>query len=443
MARVSGTPQRLAEALVLGALTATLFVTSPAVAGTTGNQAASVEAVSPLATAGYLAPADTQSAYTLPTWSQGSRLTVATVGAYDLSGAPVVPTVPGKPTGVTATAGNASAFVSWTAPADDGGSPISLYLVETIGIDLRTCSPAPGATSCTVVSLTNSQSYTFVVVAYNSVGSGPPSDPSAPVTPLDPRGSTYHALTPARILDSRYGIGFSGTIGTYGGRPFQVTGQGGVPTGATAVTGNLTVTGQTSKGYLYLGPIAISSPTSSTLNFPVGDDRANAVTVPLSNSGMLAVAYISPDILARTHVIFDVTGFFTPDATGATYHALTPARILDSRYGTGLSGTFSSHVARTFTVIGRGGVPTNATAITGNLTVTQQTSLGFIFVGPVALNDPTSSTLNFPLGDDRANAVTVTLGTGGTLSATYAAPTYGPTAHVIFDVTGYFTAAGG
>jgi hypothetical protein len=42
-------------------------------------------------------------------------------------------------------------------------------------------------------------------------------------------------------------------------------------------------------------------------------------------------------------------------------------------------------------------------------------------------------------GVDRANAVTVALGTGGTLSATYAAPTYGPTAHVIFDVTGYFT----
>jgi hypothetical protein len=54
------------------------------------------------------------------------------------------------------------------------------------------------------------------------------------------------------------------------------------------------------------------------------------------------------------------------------------------------------------------------------------------------MNDPTSSTLNFPLNDDGANAVTVALG-GGTLSVTYAAPTLPPTAHVIFDVTGYFT----
>jgi hypothetical protein len=125
--------------------------------------------------------------------------------------------------------------------------------------------------------------------------------------------------------------------------------------------------------------------------------------------------------------------------SGATYHALTPTRILDSRDGTGgLSGPFSSHVARTFTVIGHGGVPSGAIAVTGNLTVTGQTNLGFLAIGPVAQNNPTSSTLNFPLNDDRANAVAVALSGGGTLSVTYAAPTLGSTAQVIFDVTGYF-----
>jgi hypothetical protein len=255
----------------------------------------------------------------------------------------------------------------------------------------------------------------------------------------DATGASYRALTPARILDSRYGTGLSGTFSSHVARTFQVAGRGGVPANATAVTGNLTVTQQTKLGFLFIGPVALNNPTSSTLNFPLGDDRANAVTVALGTGGTLSATFAAPILGPTAHVIFDVTGFFTPDATGATYHALTPARILDSRYGTGLSGTFSSHVARTFQVTGRGGVPTNATAVTGNLTVTQQTSLGFIFVGPVAMNNPTSSTLNFPLGDDRANAVTVALGTGGTLSATYAAPTYGPTAHLIFDVTGYFT----
>jgi hypothetical protein len=54
------------------------------------------------------------------------------------------------------------------------------------------------------------------------------------------------------------------------------------------------------------------------------------------------------------------------------------------------------------------------------------------------MNNPTSSTLNFPAGDDRANAVTVALSATGTLSITFVAPSSGPTAHAIFDVTGYY-----
>jgi hypothetical protein len=76
--------------------------------------------------------------------------------------------------------------------------------------------------------------------------------------------------------------------------------------------------------------------------------------------------------------------------------------------------------------------------VTGNLTVTGQTSNGYLYIGPVAMNNPTSSTLNFPAGDDRANAVTVALSATGTLSITFVAPSSGPTAHAIFDVTGYY-----
>jgi hypothetical protein len=250
--------------------------------------------------------------------------------------------------------------------------------------------------------------------------------------------TTYHALSPARVLDTRDGTGLWGAFSSHVARTFGVTGHGGVPANAIAVTGNLTVTQQTSLGYLYIGPIAMNGPTSSTLNFPLGDDRANGVTVALGAGGTLSVTYAAPTLGPTAQVIFDVTGYFTPDTTGATYHALSPARVLDTRDGTGLSGAFSSHVARTFGVSGHGGVPTNAIAVTGNLTVTEQTALGYLYVGPNAMNDPTSSTLNFPTGDDRANGVTVALGAGGTLSVTYVAVP-GANAQVIFDVTGYFT----
>jgi hypothetical protein len=260
----------------------------------------------------------------------------------------------------------------------------------------------------------------------DAVGQGKTYDPT-----------TYFPLTPARILDTRNSNGLSGPLSSHAARSFQVTGRGGVPANATAVTGNLTVTAQTSRGYVYLGPDPVSSPASSTLNFPVGDDRANGVTVALGDGGILGITYVSPNAGTTAHAIFDVTGYFVPDTSGATYVPLTPTRILDTRSGNGLSGPFSSHAARTFAVSGRGGVAANATAVTGNLTVTGQTSSGYLFIGPAATNDPTSSTLNFPQGDDRANGVTVALG-GGNLSVTFVAPAPGPIAHVIFDVTGYF-----
>ena len=285
--------------------------------------------------------------------------------------------------------------------------------------------------SCTVTYLCNG------VVGYDGpTGLGTPNGVGA-FTSQVTSGSTYVPLTPTRILDTRYGTGLSGVFSSHSARTFGVAGVGGVPANATAVTGNLTVTSQTSGGYLYIGPNATNNPTSSTLNFPLGDDRANGVTVALG-AGTLSVTYVGSASPSTAHVIFDVTGYFTPDTSGSTYVPLTPTRILDTRYGTGLSGVFSSHSARTFGVAGVGGVPANATAVTGNLTVTSQTSGGYLYIGPNATNNPTSSTLNFPLGDDRANGVTVALG-AGTLSVTYVGSASPSTAHVIFDVTGYFT----
>jgi hypothetical protein len=293
---------------------------------------------------------------------------------------------------------------------------------------------------CTVTLLCNG------VAGYDGpTGLGTPNGTAAFAAPR----STYHALTPTRILDTRDGTGgLSGKFSAYVARTFQVTGSGGVPIGASAVTGNLTVTGQSAAGFLFIGPVATNNPSSSTLNFPLGDNRANAVTVALGAGGTLSVTYVAGSLGATTHVIFDVTGYFmsaASDPTGAKYHPLAPTRILDSRDGTGgLSGTFSAYVARTFQVTGAGGVPVGAVAVTGNLTVTQQSAAGYLFMGPIAANNPTSSTLNFPVGDNRANAATVALGTGGalgTLSITYVAGPANATTHVVFDVTGYFMPA--
>jgi hypothetical protein len=249
-------------------------------------------------------------------------------------------------------------------------------------------------------------------------------------------GATFVPLSPARLLDTRVGNGLSGPFSAGVPRTFQVTGRGGVPSNATAVTGNLTVTEQTKAGFVFLGPDPVASPTSSTLNFPLADNRANGVTVALGTGGTLSATYAAVGG-GSTHLVFDVTGYFVPNTSGATFVPLSPARLLDTRVGNGLSGPFSAGVPRTFQVTGRGGVPSDATAVTGNLTVTEQTKAGFVFLGPAPVASPTSSTLNFPLADNRANGVTVALSGSGKLSATYAA-VGGGTTQLVFDVTGYF-----
>jgi uncharacterized protein (TIGR02145 family) len=95
----------------------------------------------------------------------------------------ITATVPGPPTSVTASAGNASASVAFVAPTNNGGSAITGYTV--------TSSPggfnATGATSpINVTGLTNGTAYTFSVVATNAIGNSSPSTASSAVTPSAP-----------------------------------------------------------------------------------------------------------------------------------------------------------------------------------------------------------------------------------------------------------------
>jgi hypothetical protein len=96
------------------------------------------------------------------------------------------PTVPSAPTAVSASPGNGSASVTWTAPSN-GGSPITSYTITPyaggVAQQATTISGNPPATSATITGLANGTSYTFTVSATNAVGPGPVSTPSNAVTP--------------------------------------------------------------------------------------------------------------------------------------------------------------------------------------------------------------------------------------------------------------------
>ena len=188
-----------------------------------------------------------------------------------------------------------------------------------------------GALSCAVSGLTNWVSYTFTVTATNVAGTSHPSAASPAVMPLV--GATYVTVTPNRLVHSRKGthLGLTASLSNKVPVSFQVTGRSAdpnrnVPTGAVAVTGNLTVEWNSGPyGYLSLTPTKpVGTPATSTLNFPQGDTRANAVTVRLGAGGKLWVTFVGV-AGKKADVVFDVTGYFVGNTSGATYLPLTPS----------------------------------------------------------------------------------------------------------------------
>jgi hypothetical protein len=122
-------------------------------------------------------------------WNGTTGLTHASLIAFSFT--PSTATAPGSPTGVTAVAGNGNAYVSFTAPASNGGSPITGYTVKSSPGGFT--ASAPTATPVTVSGLTNGTAYTFTVTASNTVGNSAPSTASTPVTPASGGGSSNTA----------------------------------------------------------------------------------------------------------------------------------------------------------------------------------------------------------------------------------------------------------
>jgi Domain of unknown function (DUF4082)/Fibronectin type III domain/Bacterial Ig domain len=98
------------------------------------------------------------------------------------------PPPPGAPTAASAIPATSRALVSWTAPSEEGGSPITGYKITPyLGAEAQLpVNVSAPATSAVVTGLINGKSYTFTVAATNATGgTGSASTPSAAITPLN------------------------------------------------------------------------------------------------------------------------------------------------------------------------------------------------------------------------------------------------------------------
>ncbi len=157
--------------------------------------------------------------------------------AGDVVALTVAPTpVPGAPTGVTATAGDASATVRWAAPA--GGAAPTAYEVTTSpgGRSVRVDGSSRRAL---VDGLTNGTAYTATVTAYAGEQAGPASAASAPVVPapLLPAAPTGLAVLPG---DGSLQVRWSATGSSADSWRVTATPAGGLPV-STTVAGRLRV----------------------------------------------------------------------------------------------------------------------------------------------------------------------------------------------------------
>jgi hypothetical protein len=113
---------------------------------------------------------------------------------------------PDAPTIGTATGGDAELSVTFTAPAEVGGSAITSYLATARKTSDGTLTGVSGASSPIVVTgLTNGDAYTATVAAINSYGPSAASEASNSVTPAVPGPS---------VIGEAFGGGFyAGQIG--------------------------------------------------------------------------------------------------------------------------------------------------------------------------------------------------------------------------------------
>jgi subtilisin family serine protease len=250
----------------------------------------------------------------------------------------------------------------------------------------------------------------------------------APTTTAVPT-SRFEPITPERLADTRdalAGSGLGGRVLAGGTLRVPIAGRGAIAADATAVSANITAVDATSSGFLTVWPCDTERPVAASVNYTRGSVDANAVLVGLGGGALCIYS------MATVDVVVDITGVFV--GSTRAFEPLTPARLIDTRdAGRRLApgGTMAVDVA------GTNGVPTDATAVTLNVTAVDPGSAGYVTVWPCGSERPTTSNLNVTAGDTRPNLVTVKVGTGGRVCA-YSLGAV----DLVVDVNGWWGSAG-
>ena len=122
-------------------------------------------------------------------------------------------------------------------------------------------------------------------------------------------------------------------------------------------------------------------------------------------------------------------------APGPAFHPIVPARIMDTRSGTGTTASpLGAGETRALQVAGQADIPADAVAVALNVTVTEPTTATYLTVWPAGASQPTASNVNVVAGQTVANMATVGLGAAGQIDLF----NFAGDAQVVVDVTGWY-----
>ncbi|MDA0166930.1 DUF4082 domain-containing protein [Solirubrobacter ginsenosidimutans] len=284
---------------------------------------------------------------------------------------------PGAPTGVTATAGQGSANVSWTAPST-GGAPSAYKITPYIGAAAQTATTitgTPPATSTTIAGLTSGTAHTFKVEASNLSGTGPASAASNSVTPT--AATAPAAPTGVTALVDAGSAVVSWTAPSNGGSP--ITGHTVTPyIGATAQT-----------------PVTVGASTTSTRVSGLTNGTAYTFKVKSSNA-----VGTGPDSAASAAVspAFSLLDYTTPGTTdsgdggsvnlGVKFTADSNGTIAGIRFYKATTNT-GTHVGTLWTAAG---------AQLGQVTFTGESASGWQtarFASPISITAGTTYVVSY------------------------------------------------
>jgi hypothetical protein len=296
-------------------------------------------------------------------------------------------TAPGIPTGVSAAYnGDASAIVSFTAPAT-GGSAITGYTVTATPASGSALTRSASSSPYTFTGLTNGTAYTFTVKATNAIGTGSDSTASSAVTPTTTPGAPT-GVTPT-ASEGQVSVAF--TAGSTGGSTITGYTVTATPTSGSAVTvagtvSPIVVTGLTA-GTAYTFKVkatnAVGTGTDSTATSAVTayDTATRLVLTTNPATAASGSAFATQPVVKIQDASGTVVGNSTQQvtmtvSTGATVvgtSTVTASSGVATFSNVGISGVSGTAYTLTFATAPTAGT---LTAATQSITVTEGPASG-------------------------------------------------------------------